>query len=277
MTAQDENDARVVRVEVEVPGTPEEVWEAIATGPGLECWFVPSEVEEHEGGTVKTDHGPFGESTGTVTVWEPPHRFTYEERDWHPDRPDPPPWATEILVEARSGGTCVVRLASGLFADATGWEDEIEPTESGWRNGLQNLRLYMTHWRGLRCSSLFVLSETEASADSAWEQVAGGLGLRGARAGETVETASGAPRVRGVVEENVEERSLVIRTEEPAPGLMEVFAFAFKGPTLVFARGYFYGDAGPEAVAREEPVWRDWLAEVLPGANARTEYQVKAG
>jgi hypothetical protein len=43
-----------------------------------------------------------------------------EERDRHPDRADPPPWATEILVEARSGGTCVVRLASGLYSNAAG-------------------------------------------------------------------------------------------------------------------------------------------------------------
>jgi uncharacterized protein YndB with AHSA1/START domain len=275
MTAQDNPDARVVRVEVEVPGTPEEVWEAIATGPGLECWFVPADVEGREGGTIKTDHGPFGESTGTVTAWEPPHRFAYEERDWHPDRPGPPPWATEILVEARSGGTCVVRLASGLFSDAAGWEDEIDPTEDGWRQGLQNLRLYMTHYRGLPCSSLFVLSETEASPDSAWNAVADGLGLRAAREGEAVETASGAPSVRGVVE-RMDERGIVVRTEEPAPGLMEVFAFDFKGPTLIFVRGYLYGDAGPDAVRREEPVWREWLTERLPGADASAEHAVRA-
>ncbi len=275
MTAQDENDARVVRVEVEVPGTPEEVWEAIATGPGLECWFVPAEVEEREGGTIKTDHGPFGESTGTVTAWEPPHRFAYEERDWHPDRPDPPPWATEVLVEARSGGTCVVRLASGLFSNAAGWEDEIEPTQDGWRQGLENLRLYMTHYRGLKCSSLFVLSETEASRDSAWEAVAGGLGVLGASEGEQVETTAGAPRVRGVVE-RVEDHGIVVRTDEPAAGLVEVFAFDFKGPILVFVRGYMYGDDGPEAVAREESVWREWLAETLPGANVTAEHAAKA-
>ena len=275
MTTQDNPDARVVRVEVEVPGTPEEVWEAIATGPGLECWFVPAEVEGREGGTIKTDHGPFGDSTGTVTAWEPPHRFAYEERDWHPDRPDPPPWATEILVEARSGGTCVVRLASGLFSNAAGWEDEIDPTEDGWRNGLENLRLYMTHYRGLRCSSLFVLSETEASPGAARDVVADGLGLRAAREGEAVETASGAPRVRGVVE-RVDERGIVVRTEEPAPGLMEVFAFDFKGPTLIFVRGYLYGDAGPDAVRREEPVWREWLTGTLPGADASAEHAVRA-
>ena len=37
---------RSVQVEVEVPGTPEEVWQAIATGPGVSSWFVPTEVEE---------------------------------------------------------------------------------------------------------------------------------------------------------------------------------------------------------------------------------------
>ena len=41
---------RSVAVEVEVPGTPEEVWQAIATGPGITAWFVPTEVEEREGG-----------------------------------------------------------------------------------------------------------------------------------------------------------------------------------------------------------------------------------
>ena len=29
-----------VQVEVEVPGTPEEVWQAIATGPGISAWFA---------------------------------------------------------------------------------------------------------------------------------------------------------------------------------------------------------------------------------------------
>jgi uncharacterized protein YndB with AHSA1/START domain len=276
MTANDNPDARVVRVEVEVPGTPEEVWEAIATGPGLECWFVPAEVDGREGGTIKTDHGPFGESTGTVTAWEPPRRFAYEERDWHPDRPDPPPWATEILVEARSGGTCVVRLASGLFSNAADWADEIDPTEDGWRQGLQNLRLYMTHYRGLACSSLFVLSQTEDSVASAWQAVAGGLGLRDASEGAAVETTAGAPRVRGVVE-SAQEPRIVVRTEEPAPGLLEVFAFDFKGPTLIFVRGYLYGETGPKAVAREEPVWREWLAEKLPGADSSAKHAVRAG
>ena len=40
---QEANGRRSVQVEFEVPGTPEEVWQAIATGPGISSWFVPTE------------------------------------------------------------------------------------------------------------------------------------------------------------------------------------------------------------------------------------------
>ena len=56
---------RSVQVEVEVPGTPEEVWQAIATGPGISSWFVPAEFEERDGKpvAVKLNFGPGMEST----------------------------------------------------------------------------------------------------------------------------------------------------------------------------------------------------------------------
>ena len=40
---------RSVQVEVEMPGTPEEVWQAIATGPGISSWFVPAAFEARDG------------------------------------------------------------------------------------------------------------------------------------------------------------------------------------------------------------------------------------
>ena len=49
---------RSVQVEVEVPGTPEEVWRAIATGPGISSWFVPTRSEERAGGEVVSTFGP---------------------------------------------------------------------------------------------------------------------------------------------------------------------------------------------------------------------------
>ena len=68
---------RSVQVEVEVPGTPEEVWQAIATGPGISSWFVPTEFEERDGKpvAVKLNFGPGMESSSVVTAWDPPRRF----------------------------------------------------------------------------------------------------------------------------------------------------------------------------------------------------------
>ncbi len=43
---------RSVQVEVEAPGTPEEVWQAIATGPGISSWLMPAEFEEQDGKPV---------------------------------------------------------------------------------------------------------------------------------------------------------------------------------------------------------------------------------
>jgi uncharacterized protein YndB with AHSA1/START domain len=40
---------RSMQIEFEVPGTPEEVWRAIATGPGISSWLMPAEFEECDG------------------------------------------------------------------------------------------------------------------------------------------------------------------------------------------------------------------------------------
>ena len=45
-------DGRRIELSLEVPGSVEEVWRTIATGPGITSWFVPTEVEERAGGTA---------------------------------------------------------------------------------------------------------------------------------------------------------------------------------------------------------------------------------
>jgi len=62
-------------ISLEVPGTPQEVWKAIATGPGISARFVPSELDEREGGDVVFHLGPDMDAPGTVTSWCPPERF----------------------------------------------------------------------------------------------------------------------------------------------------------------------------------------------------------
>jgi hypothetical protein len=64
---------RSVQVEVEDPGTPEEVWQAIATGRGISSWLVPTEFEEQGGRpvAVNLNFGPGMESRSAAKVGFP--------------------------------------------------------------------------------------------------------------------------------------------------------------------------------------------------------------
>ena len=257
-----DDDRRMVRVEVEVPASPEQVWEAIATGPGMTAWFVPAEVEGREGGAVVTRHGPFGDSHGVVTAWEPPRRFAYEERAWT-DSAGAPPWATEILVEARAGGTCVVRLASGFEHGGEDWAGELEGTDDGWRDGMQHLRIYLTHFAGLPTASVTVFQPTGEPAERAWRRVVDALGLGQLAPGQRRSTGPGAPPLEGIVEE-VDLLQVKLRCELPAPGIFDLAVHRWAGRTHVVARGYLYGDAGAAARARTEERWARWLGQLFP-------------
>src|SRR3954465_5473350 len=119
---------RSIHVEVDVPGTPEEVWQAIATGPGISSGFVPAGFEERDGKPValKLSFGPGMESRSVVTAWEPPRMFAAQGEGWGGS----PPIATEWSVEARAGGVCLVRVVNSLFASPHHWDNRRKAHES---------------------------------------------------------------------------------------------------------------------------------------------------
>jgi uncharacterized protein YndB with AHSA1/START domain len=61
-------------VGVELPGTPEQVWQAIATAKGMSAWCLPAELEECEGGSLHFSMGLEMGSDGRVTGWDGPGR-----------------------------------------------------------------------------------------------------------------------------------------------------------------------------------------------------------
>src|SRR5215470_9300467 len=115
---------RSVQVEVEVPGTPEEVWQAIATGPGISSWMVPTEFEVRDGKPVAVmmNFGPGMEITSPVTTWEPSLKWATQSEGMFGS----PPFANEWSVEARAGGVCIVRFVQSLFASTDDWDDQLE-------------------------------------------------------------------------------------------------------------------------------------------------------
>jgi uncharacterized protein YndB with AHSA1/START domain len=258
----DTEGTRAIDLDIEVPGTPEEVWEAVASGPGITAWFVPAKVDGRVGGTIELDFGPgYGTETARVTTWDPPRRFVAQVSG--EGRPD---FAAEWLVEARDGGTCVVRLINSGFGDGDEWDTQYEATESGWRLFLYNLRLYLTHFPGQRCTSVLVNGNAPGPVPRAFAELVSAIGLPGGAAeGERVTaTAPGAPSLEGVVE-RATDGMLTLLLDKPARGVAFVVAEpGGDGSANASVYLYLFGDGAAQAAAREEPAWRAWMGRRFP-------------
>lgn len=262
---KDPSGRRYVQAEVEVPGTPEEVWQAIATGHGISSWFVPTQLEEREGGAIAANFGPGMDSASTITAWAPPRRFAADSRD--DMGPNDPTIATEWIVEARSGGTCVVRVVHSWFASSDDWDNQFEGHEHGWQSFFRILRLYLTHFRAQPSSAFQLMGVAPEPKSEAWETLTGSLGLAGAAVGVRMNTPAGAPPLPGLVErvgENAYPEELLLRLDEPAPGIAHLFAMLMGGQVYLPIRIYLYGGSAGAAVARDEPSWQAWIAERFP-------------
>jgi uncharacterized protein YndB with AHSA1/START domain len=254
------NGRRSVQVEVEVPGTPEQVWQAIATGPGVSAWFVPTEVDGRVGGAETTHFGGGMDSVATITAWDPPHSFT-KEGSWGKNAPAV---ATEWTVEARAGGTCMVRVVHSLFAETDDWDDQLTGIESGWPSFFRILRLYLEHFPGQPSSQIQLMAMPAASG--AWEKLAGALNLAGAAPGERRDAGDSAPQLSGIVESvNAGGNPhTLLRVDLPAPGVVFATACPAGEKAWVTVGLYLYGDTAADMVARDESAWTTWMTNLFP-------------
>jgi uncharacterized protein YndB with AHSA1/START domain len=255
-----------VEMEWLVPGTPEQVWNAIATGPGMSAWFVPTSVEERVGGTLSLSFGEMGNSSGTVTGWEPPRRFAYEERDWSENAP---PVATEVVVTARSGGVCVVRMVHSLFASTDDWDDQLEGFESGWPGFFEVLRLYLTHFAGAPVASVRLVGACSAGKPEAWSRLTRALGLTTANVGDRVSSPAASAPLGGVVErilQNQKTRELSLLLDQPHAGVALVSTYAHAGQSHAGLGVYFYGEGATEQAERLRASAQPWLERLLSSA-----------
>lgn len=217
-----------MELEIEVPGTPEEVWEAIATGPG----------------TPPGCTRPRSKSEWKASEDEPPALL-----------------ATEWLVEARAGGTCTVRMVTSGFGTGAGWDQEIEGFTEAMRAALDVLRAYLTDFPGRRGTWMRAFGQGKGSLGESWSELTGALGLDGGAPGESVGVGDG-PSLTGVVEREARGthlRDLLFRIEDPAPGLAQVGVFSER--RYVAVQACLYGEEGAVVAKREQPAWEAWMQE----------------
>jgi uncharacterized protein YndB with AHSA1/START domain len=255
-----------VEMVFELPGTAEQVWQAIATGPGISSWFVPTDVDERLGGSYVTHMGET-DSPGRVTGWEPNRRFAIEEPEWaalagHEGEPVTP-LATEFLIEAQAGGTCVLRVVTSAFGTGADWEQEfIDGMEQGWRPYFDRLRLYLAHFPGQHATTLEVTrSITGQEYDAVLTAMCESLGVDRADGGtgQVVE----ARGVKGQVE-RIDEYDVLMRVTDPVPGYLSIVAWGAgeddSQPIVqAMVQGQFFSGDAPGFVERERPGWQEWL------------------
>ena len=254
---------RSIQVEVEVPGTPEEVWRAIATGPGISAWFVPTQMEEREGGKMLMNFGPGMDATATITKWNPPLQFAAESNHLGENAPA---FATEWFVEARSGGVCVVRVVHSLFSESDQWDGELEGTESGWPTYFRVLRLYLSRFAGMYGGSMIAMGYSSDSESATWEKIIEKLKLGSITTGERCSTGAGTPELSGIVESYNKQGgpSLMLALNEPVPGIALIGANNCGAVVLVSATLYLYGKKAEDVIPKKQEAWQAWMNEHFP-------------
>ena len=139
------------------------------------------------------------------------------------------PW----LVEARDGGSCIVRLVNTGFGTGDDWDAQYDGMADGWQLFLLNLQLHLRHFRGRHGRSMLPMGVLPGPREAAWHTLLAALGLPGSLSvGERVSTAgSGAPALAGTVV-RADSWRLALLVDEPAPGT----AFAREMMTRLSAR-----------------------------------------
>lgn len=244
------------RRDAEVPASPEEVWDAIATGPGIDSWFMGhSEVEP--GGTVRTVFGEYAPELG-ITAWDPPRRFGYGSAE----APDGRFIAYEFLIEGRDGGSTVLRAVTSGFIPGDDWADEYEAMTAGGDGYFRTLVEYLTHFSGQYAVPVTAFGPP----GTAWERdrallcAALGLPRGGGTAGDrTTFTAAETRRPVEAVVYHATGNVIGVRTSSAFYRFLRGF-----GHPVVAAHQLFSGDTDPDQAAR---AWESWLARVLDPAS----------
>lgn len=259
---------RSVQIEVEVPGTPEEVWQAIATGPGISAWLVPTEIEVRDGkpAVVKMSFGPGMDFCAALTAWKPPHKWVAESAGWVPGAP---PIAHEWSVEARGGGKSIVRIVQSLFASTDDWDPQLEAGEQAWPAFLRMLRIYLTHFRGQRATPMKWVVPVAGTEAGAWSTATAALGLKDVKLGQRRSAPEGVPPFSGVVEFYSENPyDALLRLDQPGPGVAALGAFECGGQVMVALGFFLYGDQAAGVAARATPLWDAWFQKRFPMPDA---------
>jgi uncharacterized protein YndB with AHSA1/START domain len=240
-----------IEKDLEVGASPEQVWEAITTGPGLDSWFMGrNDVEPREGGTVRWSIGGYTEES-TVTTWDPPTRFV----NTGSASPDGVFHQFDYRIEERLGGSSAIRYVhSGMLGED--WEAEYDAMSEGDPMYLHKLVQYLTYFGGRFAMSVDAQGPQVPDRGHAMKGFRRGLGLSGGIAvGDRVLlTPEGPEAIDGVVDYD-SPHFLGVRSDDA----LYRFIHGFDGTVMVGHHLFADGVDRQEA----ERAWGSWLARLF--------------
>jgi uncharacterized protein YndB with AHSA1/START domain len=235
--------------DIDLEATPEQVWAAIATGPGIDSWFMGrNQVEPREGGATKMEMPGFsGEST--VTAWEPGRRFAHRGEPAE----DGSFMAFEYLIEGRGGSATTLRMVhSGVLTGD--WEAEYDALKKGNPLYLRSLAQYLKHFPGRVAVPVTAFGPPQPDQDTVWAAVTSAVGLsKDVKEGDEVHFTVGGEQIDGVVDTVLEPGFLGVRTGD---ALLRFVG----GGGMVLTGHHIFRDLDREAAER---TWGEWLAQAL--------------
>ena len=227
--------------EVELPATPEQVWEAVATTAGNAAWLFPNEIQPDGSG---------------AQVWDPPHRFAVrmEQGEWFN--------ALEYVIEGREGGTSRLRYVhSGIFLD--NWDTQYDAVQQHTDFYLHTLSEYLEHFSGRKATYIGEMPQgiqgpSSSATPDGFQRLRQALGIgEQLSVGDTVRlTPQGLPPLAGVLD-YLRPSFMGIRTGDALYCFFGRNAF---GAPVAMSIHSFADRVDPEKLGRD---WQDWLNTAL--------------
>lgn len=235
-----------VRRTVEVPGSVEEVWQAVATVEGQAAWRFPTGGEDaHAVGDLLFGH--------RVEILDPPHhlRLRSEEADGRPD-------IVEYLVESQSSGVRLSYLHAGVITDDG--EVDYDSTAQHADFHLHTLGQYLAHFSGRPMVYYGAEAPPDGATPGSFELLCADLGI----AADAVEGDEVSVGIQGVapISAVIDYRHPEFLGLRSTDALYRFFGRDAFGQPVALGHHLF---AGHLDEVLEEPAWRAWLDGLFSG------------
>ena len=153
------------------------MWEAIATGDGIERWFAPfASVEEGEGGTVTVAWAEGADWPSRITAWQLGERLQMVDLS----DPEAATQGTALTVDyhlSAADGTTRVRLVNSGLPAAAEFDNHYRMMTNGWRFFLWNLKHAVERHPGVARRMISARPWVTGSREEVWGRLFGEEGV----------------------------------------------------------------------------------------------------